>query len=165
MRFFNSNVDTIFECGGQDAKFTVFNPDGTVKKAKMNLSCMAGTGQSMKNMIDMLGLDFRSFRNYAMAAERTPLTDEMCAIFTEADILKLVALGFPLDEVSAATAYGFMGAMLTNLSGTKNSVIWHLPREGLLRERSVLQLLPSIPEQKFMPFHTGSFSARWGQLW
>ena len=119
VRFFNSNVDTIFECGGQDAKFTVFNPDGTVKKAKMNLSCMAGTGQSMKNMIDMLGLDFRSFRNYAMAAERTPLTDEMCAIFTEADILKLVALGFPLDEVSAATAYGFMGGYANKFVGNE----------------------------------------------
>ncbi|MEE8638187.1 MAG: BadF/BadG/BcrA/BcrD ATPase family protein, partial [Candidatus Margulisiibacteriota bacterium] len=48
VRRFNKRVDTIFECGGQDAKFTLFNKDGTVKKAKMNLSCMAGTGQSMK---------------------------------------------------------------------------------------------------------------------
>ena len=119
VRFFNSNVDTIFECGGQDAKFTVFNPDGTVKKAKMNLSCMAGTGQSMKNMIDMLGLDFMTFRNYALAAERTPVTDEMCAIFTEADILKLVALGFPLEEVAAATAYGFMGGYANKFVGNE----------------------------------------------
>ncbi len=119
VRFFNNDVDTIFECGGQDAKFTVFNPDGTVKKAKMNLSCMAGTGQSMKNMIDMLGLDFRTFKNYALAAERTPVTDEMCAIFTEADILKLVALGFPLEEVAAATAYGFMGGYANKFVGNE----------------------------------------------
>ncbi|MDX9800510.1 MAG: acyl-CoA dehydratase activase-related protein, partial [Spirochaetia bacterium] len=119
VRFFNSDVDTIFECGGQDAKFTVFNPDGTVKKAKMNLSCMAGTGQSMKNMLDMLGLDFKTFRDYALAAKRTPVSDEMCAIFTEADILKLVALGFPVEEVAAATAYGFMGGYANKFVGNE----------------------------------------------
>ena len=119
VKFFNSSVDTIFECGGQDAKFTVFNPDGTVRKAKMNLSCMAGTGQSMKNMIDMLGLDFTTFKDYALRAERTPVTDEMCAIFTEADILKLVALGFPLEEVAAATAYGFMGGYANKFVGNE----------------------------------------------
>jgi activator of 2-hydroxyglutaryl-CoA dehydratase len=75
VKHFNDKVDTIFECGGQDAKFTVFNEDGTVKKAKMNLSCMAGTGQSMKNMLDMLGYDFKSFKEYALSAERTPVTD------------------------------------------------------------------------------------------
>jgi len=119
VRFFNKDVDTIFECGGQDAKFTVFNPDGTVKKAKMNLSCMAGTGQSMKNMLDMLGLDFKTFRDYALAAKRTPVSDEMCAIFTEADILKLVALGFPIEEVAAATAYGFMGGYSNKFVGNE----------------------------------------------
>ncbi len=119
VRFFNKDVDTIFECGGQDAKFTLFNPDGTVKKAKMNLSCMAGTGQSMKNMVDMLGLDFKTFRDYALAAEKTPVTDEMCAIFTEADILKLVSLGFPLEEVAAATAYGFMGGYANKFVGNE----------------------------------------------
>ena len=119
VKHFNSKVDTIFECGGQDAKFTVFNKDGTVKKAKMNLCCMAGTGQSMKNMLDMLGLDFNTFRDYSLAAKRTPIADEMCAIFTEAGILKLLALGFPKEEIAAATAYGFMGGYANKFVGNE----------------------------------------------
>ncbi|MBW2978389.1 hypothetical protein KY331_06090 [Candidatus Woesearchaeota archaeon] len=119
VKHFNEKVDTIFECGGQDAKYTRFNPDGTVKRAKMNLSCMAGTGQSMKNMLDMLGFDFKSFKDYALKAKRTPVADETCAIFTEAGILKLVALGFPKEEVAAATAYGFMGGYANKFVGNE----------------------------------------------
>ncbi len=119
VRHFNDKVDTIFECGGQDAKFTVFNKDGTVKKAKMNLSCMAGTGQSMKNMLDMLGYDFKTFKEYALAAERTPITDEMCAIFTEAGVLKLLALNFPKEEIAAAIAHGFMGGYANKFVGSE----------------------------------------------
>ena len=119
VKHFNPKVDTVFECGGQDAKYTRFNPDGTVKKAKMNLSCMAGTGQSMKNMLDMLGLDFATFEDYALAAERTPTLDETCAIFTEAGILKLVALGFPKEELAAAVAYGFIGGYANKFVGNE----------------------------------------------
>ncbi|MGL1894463.1 MAG: acyl-CoA dehydratase activase-related protein, partial [Spirochaetaceae bacterium] len=119
VKHFNSDVDTIFECGGQDAKFTVFNEDGTVKKSKMNLSCMAGTGQSMKNMLDMLGYDFKSFKDYALAATKTPVTDEMCAIFTEAGILKLLALNFPKEEIAAAIAHGFMGGYANKFVGSE----------------------------------------------
>ncbi|MBU0934932.1 MAG: hypothetical protein KKC64_04900, partial [Spirochaetes bacterium] len=119
VKHFNADVDTIFECGGQDAKFTVFNDDGTVKKSKMNLSCMAGTGQSMKNMLDMLGFDFASFREHALAATRTPITDEMCAIFTEAGVLKLLALNFPRQEIAAAIAHGFMGGYANKFVGSE----------------------------------------------
>jgi activator of 2-hydroxyglutaryl-CoA dehydratase/predicted nucleotide-binding protein (sugar kinase/HSP70/actin superfamily) len=119
VKHFNSKVDTIFECGGQDAKFTLFNQDGTVRKAKMNLSCMAGTGQSMKNTLDMLGFDFDSFKDYALAAKRTPVSDETCAVFTEATILKLVALGFPKEEISAAIAFGFMGGYTNKFVGSE----------------------------------------------
>ncbi len=119
VKHFNSRVDTIFECGGQDAKFTVFNQDGTVKKAKMNLSCMAGTGQSMKNMLDMLGFSFQSFQEQALGAKRTPVTDEMCAIFTEAGVLKLLSLNFPREEIAAAIAYGFMGGYANKFVGSE----------------------------------------------
>ncbi len=120
VKHFNNKVDTIFECGGQDAKYTRFNKDGTVKKAKMNLSCMAGTGQSMKNMLDMLGFDFNDFRRYALKATRTPIVDETCAIFTEAGILKLLALGFSKEELAAATAYGFMGGYANKFVGNES---------------------------------------------
>lgn len=120
VRHFNENTDTIFELGGQDAKFTLFNPDGTVKKSRMNLSCMAGTGQTMQNMVEMLGLDIRtSFHDYALAAESTPVVDDTCGVFTEAGIARLISLGFPKEEIAAAIAYGFMGGYVNKFIGNE----------------------------------------------
>ena len=50
-------IDTIFEVGGQDMKFTSFAGDGTVKEAKMNYSCQAGSGQTLENMADVINLN------------------------------------------------------------------------------------------------------------
>jgi len=120
VKHFNNKIDTIFELGGQDAKFTLFNRDGTVKKAKMNLSCMAGTGQTMQNMVEMLGLDIKTtFHEYALKAEKTPIVDETCGVFTEAGIAKLIAMGFPKEEIAAAIAYGFMGGYINKFVGNE----------------------------------------------
>ncbi len=120
VRHFNDKVDTIFELGGQDAKFTLFNRDGTVRKSKMNLSCMAGTGQTMQNMIEMIGLDIEtSFHDHALKAKKTPLVDDTCGVFTEAGIARLIALGFPKEEIAAAIAYGFMGGYVNKFIGNE----------------------------------------------
>lgn len=116
---FNDKVDTIFELGGQDAKFTVFGKSGEVKKAKMNLSCMAGTGQTMQNMIKMIGLDFDEFEKLALKAKKTPVVDETCGVFTEDGISKLVSLGFPKEEIAAAIAYGFIGGYINKFVGNE----------------------------------------------
>ncbi|MDA8403092.1 MAG: acyl-CoA dehydratase activase-related protein, partial [Desulfobacteraceae bacterium] len=120
VKHFNDKTDTIFELGGQDAKFTLFNPDGTVKKSRMNLSCMAGTGQTMQNMVEMIGLDIRStFHDYALSAEQTPVVDDTCGVFTEAGIARLISLGFPKNEIAAAIAYGFMGGYVNKFIGNE----------------------------------------------
>ncbi len=116
---FSKDVDTIFELGGQDAKFTLFNDNGEVKKAKMNLSCMAGTGQTMQNMIKMIGLDFKEFERLALKAKKTPVVDETCGVFTEAGIARLVSLGLPKEEVAAAIAYGFIGGYINKFVGNE----------------------------------------------
>jgi len=116
---FNPNVDTIFELGGQDAKFTRFNPDGTVKSSKMNLSCMAGTGQTMENMMKMVGLDYQTFEQAALASKRTPIVDDTCGIFTEAGISRLISLGFPKEEIAAAISFGFIGGYANKFVGNE----------------------------------------------
>ncbi|MBR9705419.1 hypothetical protein GOV14_00115 [Candidatus Pacearchaeota archaeon] len=121
VRNFDNTVDTIFELGGQDAKFTLFDKSGrVVKKAKMNLSCMAGTGQTMQNMIQMIGLDFKSYEELALKAEKTPVVDDTCGVFTEAGIAKLVSLGLPKSEVAAGVAYGFIGGYVNKFVGNES---------------------------------------------
>ncbi|MFH1718290.1 MAG: BadF/BadG/BcrA/BcrD ATPase family protein [Planctomycetota bacterium] len=107
VRHCNPDVDTIFEVGGQDMKFTSFGPDGTVKEAKMNYSCQAGSGQTLENMADVINLNVEnSLQEAALAAQRVPLIDSTCGVFMEMDENRLIAEGFSKEEIAAAIVRG-----------------------------------------------------------
>ncbi len=151
VRHFDNRVDTIFELGGQDAKFTLFsNGDGrkknsrsVVKKAKMNLSCMAGTGQTMHNMINMVGLDFQEFEEAALNAGKVPIVDDTCGVFTEAGILNLVSLGLPREEVAAAIAYGFLGGYVNKFVGNEKFGKFVSAQGGPFKNKACLAAIAS----------------------
>lgn len=107
----NPEIDTIFEVGGQDMKFTSFAPDGTVKEAKMNYSCQAGSGQTLENMADVINLDVEStLQEAALRAKRVPIIDSTCGVFMEMDENRLIAEGFGRDEIAAAILRGTAGS-------------------------------------------------------
>ncbi len=103
----NPQTDTIFEVGGQDMKFTSFSPDGTVKEAKMNYSCQAGSGQTLENMADVINLNVENtLQEAALRAPRVPIIDSTCGVFMEMDENRLIAEGFSKDEIAAAIVRG-----------------------------------------------------------
>ena len=107
VKHYDSDIDTIFEIGGQDMKFTSFVKDGTVKEAKMNYSCQAGSGQTLENMADVIDLNVEdSLQQFALRAKRVPLIDSTCGVFMEMDENRLVAEGFSREEISAAILRG-----------------------------------------------------------
>jgi activator of 2-hydroxyglutaryl-CoA dehydratase/predicted nucleotide-binding protein (sugar kinase/HSP70/actin superfamily) len=107
VRHYNPQIDTIFEIGGQDMKFTTFAKDGTVKQAKMNYSCQAGSGQTLENMADIINLNVEnSLQDAALKAERVPIIDSTCGVFMEMDENRLIAEGFSKEEIAAAIVRG-----------------------------------------------------------
>jgi len=103
----NPEVDTIFEVGGQDMKFTSFAKDGTVKEAKMNYSCQAGSGQTLENMADIINLNVEnSLQQAALKATKVPVIDSTCGVFMEMDENRLIAEGFSKEEIAAAIIRG-----------------------------------------------------------
>ena len=108
VQYYNAEIDTIFEIGGQDMKFTTFNTEtGAVRSAKMNYSCQAGSGQTMENMADLIGLNVTStLQEYALRAERVPIIDATCGVFMEMDENRLIAEGFTREEIAAAIVRG-----------------------------------------------------------
>src|SRR5512136_450737 len=88
-------------------KFTSFGRDGTVKEAKMNYSCQAGSGQTLENMADVINLDVENtLQQAALRAERVPIIDSTCGVFMEMDENRLIAEGFSRDEIAAAIVRG-----------------------------------------------------------
>ena len=107
-QFHDPGIDTIFEIGGQDMKFTTFkrigeNVTDEVQEARMNYSCQAGAGQTLENMARVLGLDVKSsLQELALQAPRVPIIDSTCGVFMEMDENRLVAENFTKAEVAAA---------------------------------------------------------------
>ena len=107
VKHYDPQVDTIFEVGGQDMKFTSFGPDGTVKEAKMNYSCQAGSGQTLENMADIINLNVENtLQEAALRAKKVPIIDSTCGVFMEMDENRLIAEGFGIDEIAAAIVRG-----------------------------------------------------------
>lgn len=108
IRHHDKDIDTIFEIGGQDMKFTTFKrgpygPLDEVEEAKMNYSCQAGAGQTLENMAEILGLDVKSsLQEKALSASKTPIIDATCGVFMEIEEQRLIAENFPQEEIAAA---------------------------------------------------------------
>jgi len=106
VKHYDSEIDTIYEIGGQDMKFTRFY-NGVVKEAKMNYSCQAGSGQTLENMADVIDLNVEnSLQEYALKAKRVPVIDATCGVFMEMDENRLIAEGFSKEEIAAAIIRG-----------------------------------------------------------
>ncbi|HUS73301.1 MAG TPA: acyl-CoA dehydratase activase-related protein [Sedimentisphaerales bacterium] len=106
VKHYDSKIDTIYEIGGQDMKFTRFS-NGVVKEAKMNYSCQAGSGQTLENMADIIGLNVEnSLQEFALKAKRIPVIDATCGVFMEMDENRLIAEGFSREEIAAAIIRG-----------------------------------------------------------
>ncbi|MCF7934715.1 MAG: acyl-CoA dehydratase activase-related protein [Synergistales bacterium] len=108
IKHWDNDIDTIFEIGGQDMKFTSFrrvagNASDEVAEARMNYSCQAGAGQTLENMAGFLGFDVEdSLQEAALRAERVPLIDATCGVFMEMEEQRLIAENFSRDEIAAA---------------------------------------------------------------
>ena len=108
IRSMDEEIDTIFEIGGQDMKFTTFRRDGDrvtdeVDEARMNYSCQAGAGQTLENMSTILGLDVRdSLQESALEARRVPVIDATCGVFMELEEQRLIAENHSAPEIAAA---------------------------------------------------------------
>ncbi len=93
-RFCDPRVDTIFEIGGQDAKYIRLE-GGRVVDAAMNEACSAGTGSFIEEQGRRLGgLDAAELGRQAIAADGCIALGQHCAVFM-AEIL---------DEAAAAGA-------------------------------------------------------------
>ena len=98
-------VDTIFEIGGQDAKFIGLQ-DGIVVDFAMNEACAAGTGSFLEERARELGIRIEGeFAALAMSTEAPIQLGERCTVFMERDVNNRLRDGAVLRDVVAGLAY------------------------------------------------------------
>ena len=86
-------VDTIFEIGGQDAKYISLQ-NGTIVDFAMNKVCAAGTGSFLEEQAEKLGINIKEEFGALGLASKHPLDlGERCTVFMESPAELLQAEG------------------------------------------------------------------------
>lgn len=103
-----SDVDTIFEIGGQDSKFIALD-HGVVVDFAMNEACAAGTGSFLEEQAERMQISIiNEFAQLALAAERPLQLGERCTVFMEKDVINFLQQGASKTDIAAGLAYSIV---------------------------------------------------------
>ncbi len=102
---FDQEVDTIFEIGGQDAKYT-FLVNGVPCDYAMNEACSAGTGSFLEEAArESLNISYLDIQKIAMGADNPPNFNDQCAAFISSDIKNASHENISRDNIVAGLVY------------------------------------------------------------
>ncbi|OIP35363.1 MAG: hypothetical protein AUK47_16795 [Deltaproteobacteria bacterium CG2_30_63_29] len=114
--FFDAEVDTIIEIGGQDAKFIRLE-GGRLKEFEMNKVCAAGTGAFLEEQGRRLGLDVKAeFADVAFAADTPAPLGTRCTVFMDTDVVNHLQRGTAPRDIVAGLAYSIAENYLEKVS-------------------------------------------------
>ncbi|MBT3181776.1 MAG: hypothetical protein HN337_04610 [Deltaproteobacteria bacterium] len=109
------DVETIFEIGGQDAKFISLR-EGVPHDSNMNYVCAAGTGSFVEEQAGKLGFKLTEIGDSVMNTE-PPYSTDRCTVFMEQDVHALIRKGFEQREVMGSVLYSVVQNYLNKVVG------------------------------------------------
>jgi len=103
--YFDPEVDTIFEIGGQDAKYTYITA-GIPSDYAMNEACSAGTGSFLEEAAkESLNIDYKEIGDIALKAGSPPNFNDQCSAFISSDIKNALHEGLSKEDIVAGLVY------------------------------------------------------------
>ncbi len=103
--YYDPEVDTILEIGGQDAKYT-FLVNGVPTDYAMNDACSAGTGSFLEEAAkESLGIKTEQIAGKALTGENPPNFNDQCAAFISSDIKSAFHEGIQKEDIIAGLVY------------------------------------------------------------
>jgi len=103
--YFDPEVDTLFEIGGQDAKYTYIT-NGVPSDYAMNEACSAGTGSFLEeSAYETLGVNMQDIADVALEGKNPPNFNDQCAAFISSDIKNAIHEGIQHEDIVAGLVY------------------------------------------------------------
>jgi predicted CoA-substrate-specific enzyme activase len=115
--YFDPEIDTIFEIGGQDSKY-MHTRSARIRDANMNYICAAGTGSFVEEQARKLGYHCSEIGDLVMGIT-PPRTSDRCTVFMEQDVHKLLRQGYSRQEAMAAVMYSIAQNYLNKVVGNR----------------------------------------------
>lgn len=90
-RYFDPDVRTILDIGGQDSKAIKLGVNGDVTDFVMNDKCAAGTGRFLEAMARTLEMDISELGPISLKSTETVTISSMCTVFAESEVISIIA--------------------------------------------------------------------------
>ncbi len=118
--YFKNDIDTIFEIGGQDAKYVLLKNKVPIDYA-MNEACSAGTGSFLEESAsgDLNITKVTDIGDIALKAERPLKFGEHCSAFINSDIRKAIQLGATREDITAGIITSIVSNYLNRVVGNR----------------------------------------------
>lgn len=114
----DSDVDTIFEIGGQDSKFISLE-NGVVVDFEMNKVCAAGTGSFLEEQAERFDIKIEDFGDIALKAKNPLNLGERCTVFMETNVYSHYQKGASIEDILAGLAYSIVMNYINGVVGRK----------------------------------------------
>ena len=159
-RFMDKEVDTVFEIGGQDAKYT-YLVNGVATDYAMNEACSAGTGSFLEEAAgEHLKIGVREIAPLALRASRPLNFSDECAAFIASDINTAVHEGFGREDIVAGIVYSICMNYLNRVKQNRPAGRKILMQGGVCYNRAVpLAMAGLIGESIIVPPEPGLMGA------
>jgi len=117
--YFDPNVDTILEIGGQDAKYTYLVNKVPADYA-MNEACSAGTGSFIEEAVfEAFGIRTDEIEAIALEAKNPPNFSDQCAAFISSDIKTALNENISREDIIAGLVYSICLNYINRVKGNR----------------------------------------------
>lgn len=161
MRMLDPKIDTIFEIGGQDAKFVRFKGNH-IKEFAMNTACSAGTGSLLLEESKRLGLNVEELDRMAAMTRHAADLQDRCTVFIDSDLVAGIQQGVPIEELSRGLLHAVARNYIEKVVGhrkTGNHIIF---AGGVSRSRIITEELGRLTGKEVTASPWGAFSGAIG---
>ncbi len=115
----DSEVDTIFEIGGQDSKYICIENRYPLD-FDMNKVCAAGTGSFLHELANKYGISIvDEFQDIALSSELPVKLAERCTVFMESDLVSYHQQGVDTKDLIAGLCYAVVHNYLNRVVGKR----------------------------------------------
>jgi predicted CoA-substrate-specific enzyme activase len=154
-------ADTVFEIGGQDAKFIRLG-NGVVTGFEMNKVCAAGTGSFLEEQAKKLGIMTEDIAPLALSTSTPVSLGERCTVYMDTNIRHHLALGTPLPDIVSGLCYAVAQNYLNRVVGFKKIGRKVCFQGGLAFNRAVLAAMQNITGRQITVTPFFSVTGAWG---
>lgn len=138
--FYRDDIDTIFEIGGQDAKYVYLKNKVPIDYA-MNEACSAGTGSFLEESAqgDLNIPEASLIGHIALAADAPLKFGEHCSAFINSDIRNAIQQGASREDITAGIVTSIVSNYLNRVVGNR-TIGRHIVLQGGVAKNNAVAL-------------------------